>query len=236
MPRVDQARRSRASSSNGGVVATWARTISRSRRPRAWNSHHRTGMSRGSSTMKTSTERSGSSACGTLSSMADDPSHRTVVFAPSNGMPSCNQRSRRWPLRTLTCVPTANQPRKIRTARTNTVRPSSLDIGSVRPVDSPRATMDEKSARRRGLREMFRDFLYGLSGLEFERQALEMRGSLETIFFATTLGDMLGLPIIPPIYSLRVLPYAVPHIATWKRRVLREREFSDSEEFHLHGV
>jgi hypothetical protein len=78
--------------------------------------------------------------------------------------------------------------------------------------------------------------LYGLSGLEFERQALEMRGSLETIFFATTLGDMLGLPIIPPIYALRVLPYAVPHIATWKRRVLREREFADGEEFHLHGV
>ncbi|HYL22705.1 MAG TPA: hypothetical protein VEU74_13140 [Gemmatimonadales bacterium] len=90
--------------------------------------------------------------------------------------------------------------------------------------------------RRRGLRETIRDFLYGLSGLEFERQALEMRGALETIFFATTLGDMVGLPIIPPIYALRVLPYAVPHIATWKRRVLREREFSDGEEFHLHGV
>jgi hypothetical protein len=96
--------------------------------------------------------------------------------------------------------------------------------------------MDEKTARRRGLRETIGDFLYGLSGLEFERQALEMRGALETIFFATTLGDMVGLPIIPPIYSLRVLPYAVPHIAAWKRRVLREREFSDSEEFHLHGV
>ena len=96
--------------------------------------------------------------------------------------------------------------------------------------------MDERVARRRRLRETVRDFLYGLSGLEFERQALEMRGSLETIFLATTLGDMLGLPIIPPIYSLRVLPYVVPHIATWKRRVLREREFSDSEEFHLHGV
>lgn len=75
-----------------------------------------------------------------------------------------------------------------------------------------------------------------MSGLEFERQALEMRGSLEAIFLAITLGDMLGLPIIPPIYSLRILPYAVPHIATWKRRVMREREFSDSEEFHLHGV
>jgi hypothetical protein len=96
--------------------------------------------------------------------------------------------------------------------------------------------MEARPVRRRGVREAVRDFLYGLTGLEFERQALEMRASLETIFFATTLGDMLGLPIIPPIYALRVLPYAVPHIATWKRRALREREFSDSEEFHLHGV
>jgi hypothetical protein len=71
---------------------------------------------------------------------------------------------------------------------------------------------------------------------QFERQALEMRGSLETIFFVTVLGDMLGLPVLPPVFALRVLPYAVPHIATWKRRMLREREFSDSEEFHLHGV
>lgn len=81
-----------------------------------------------------------------------------------------------------------------------------------------------------------RDFFYGLTGLEFERQALEMRGELETIFMAATLGDMLGLPILPPIYSLRILPYAVPHIATWKRRALREHEFSDHEELHLHGV
>src|SRR2546426_9509900 len=81
--------------------------------------------------------------------------------------------------------------------------------------------------------ETIRGFLYGLTGLEFERQALEMRGSLETIFFVTTLGDMLGLPIIPPVYSLRVLPYAVPHIATWKRRVVRGRGFSGGHEVHL---
>ncbi len=87
-----------------------------------------------------------------------------------------------------------------------------------------------------GIAATVRGFLYGLTALEFERQAQEMRGSLEAVFFATTLGDMVGLPIIPPLYSLRVLPYALPHIAQWKRRVLREREFSDSEEFHLHAV
>ncbi len=85
-------------------------------------------------------------------------------------------------------------------------------------------------------RSRLRDFFYGMTALEFERHALELRGSLETVFMSITFGDMLGLPLIPPIYSLRVLPYIVPSIETWKKRVAREREFSDNEEFHLHGV
>ena len=81
-----------------------------------------------------------------------------------------------------------------------------------------------------------REFLYGLIGYEFERQALEMRGELESAFLLITMGDMLGVPIIPPLYSLRLLPFVTPQIASWKRRVMRERELSDKEEFHLHGV
>ena len=81
-----------------------------------------------------------------------------------------------------------------------------------------------------------REFLYGLYAYEFERQALELRGELESAFMLITLGDMLGVPVIPPIYSLRILPYVVPNIASWKRRVLRERDLADKEEFHLHGV
>ena len=81
-----------------------------------------------------------------------------------------------------------------------------------------------------------REFFYGFYAYEFERQALEMRGELDTVFMLITLGDMLGLPVIPPLYSLRILPYVVPNIAGWKRRVLRERDLSDKEEFHLHGV
>lgn len=91
-----------------------------------------------------------------------------------------------------------------------------------------------------GLRQRFstalREFLYGMGAWEFERHAVEMRASLETLFMTLTLGDIVGLPILPPYYSLRLLPYVVPHIATWKRRVLRERDFSDNEEFDLHGL
>ncbi len=86
------------------------------------------------------------------------------------------------------------------------------------------------------LREFLRDFLYGMGVYEFERHAVEMRASLETLFMTLTLGDIIGLPVIPPYYSLRLLPFVVPQITTWKRRVLREREFSESEEFDLHGI
>jgi len=50
------------------------------------------------------------------------------------------------------------------------------------------------------------------------------------------LGDIIGVPILPPYYSLRILPYVVPNIASWKRRVLRERTPTDSEEFDMHGI
>jgi hypothetical protein len=63
-----------------------------------------------------------------------------------------------------------------------------------------------------------------------------MRASLESLFMLGTVGDMLGVPVLPPYYSLRLLPYLVPQISTWKRRVLREREFSDEHDYHLEGL
>lgn len=85
-------------------------------------------------------------------------------------------------------------------------------------------------------RSAIRDFLYGLSGYEFARHALETRTALETVFMVTTMGDMIGVPVLPPYYSLRLLPFVVPEIATWRRRVLREREFTEEHDFDLHGV
>jgi hypothetical protein len=87
-----------------------------------------------------------------------------------------------------------------------------------------------------GFLKSLREFLYGLFGMEFAQHAMEMRSSLETLFMMSVVGDMIGLPIMPPFYSLRLLPYVVPNIKTWKRRVLREREFTDEHDYHLHGL
>ena len=87
-----------------------------------------------------------------------------------------------------------------------------------------------------GLRGALAEFVYGMTGYEFARQAIETRAALENVFLVVLVGDMVGLPVLPPYYSLRLLPFVTPEIATWKRRVLREREFTDQHELHLHGV
>ncbi len=84
--------------------------------------------------------------------------------------------------------------------------------------------------------EAVRQFLYGMMGMEIAESAIEMRATLESLFMLGTVGDMLGIPILPPYYSLRLLPYVIPQVETWKRRMLREREFSDVHEYHLHGL
>jgi len=49
----------------------------------------------------------------------------------------------------------------------------------------------------------------------------------EHAFMVVTIGDLVGLSVFQPYYSLRLLPYAVPHVKTWERRLLRERDITD---------
>ena len=80
------------------------------------------------------------------------------------------------------------------------------------------------------------DFFYGLTGYEFEREAARHRGDLENLFMFVLLGDLIGAPIMPPYYSLRLLPYLAGEVPVWKRRVLRERQPTEGAEYDLHGV
>jgi hypothetical protein len=88
----------------------------------------------------------------------------------------------------------------------------------------------------RGWSETVREFLFGVSGYEFAQEAVELRRSVESLFMLAVYGDMIGVPILPSYYALRLLPWVVPSLETWKRRVLRERDLGDDHAFHLHGV
>ena len=81
-----------------------------------------------------------------------------------------------------------------------------------------------------------KQFLYGLTGYEFARYAVETRHELESIFMIVTLGDLIGVPVLPPIYSLRLLPYVAPEIGMWKRCLARRKEFWERKEYDLHGI
>ncbi len=94
----------------------------------------------------------------------------------------------------------------------------------------------DRSEAKESRWQAVRDFLYGMMGMDFADHALEMRSSLESLFMLGTVGDMLGIPILPPYYSLRLLPYVLPQIETWKRRVLRERDFTEQHDYHLDGL
>ena len=74
----------------------------------------------------------------------------------------------------------------------------------------------------------FREVTYGMAAHDMTRYALRTRASMEHLFILVTMGDMLGVPILPPYYSMRLLPYVVPQVATWKRRMLREKDVTDA--------
>jgi len=89
-------------------------------------------------------------------------------------------------------------------------------------------TEPEKEAIAKRWLHALSDTIYGMAAHDMSRAALRTRASMEHLFILITMGDLLGIPILPPYYSLRLLPYVVPQIATWKRRMLREKDVADA--------
>lgn len=88
--------------------------------------------------------------------------------------------------------------------------------------------MSEKKEGKSSLKGAARDFIYGMAAHGMVRYTLKTRMYLEHLFMLITLGDMLGIPILPPYYSLKLLPYAVPNIKSWKRSLFKERDVTDA--------
>jgi len=88
--------------------------------------------------------------------------------------------------------------------------------------------MTEEEKRKVGFFQSIKEFVYGVAAHDSARFAMKSRASMEHLFILITMGDMLGVPILPPYYSLRLLPYVVPQISTWKRRMLREKDLTDA--------
>ncbi len=72
-----------------------------------------------------------------------------------------------------------------------------------------------------------RGFMYGMTVHEIDLTLRRERENLDRLFMLVVFGDLIGLPVLPPQYSMRLLPYVLPSIKKWKRGVLRERDLTD---------
>lgn len=76
------------------------------------------------------------------------------------------------------------------------------------------------------LRSPVLGLLQGLT-LDMRVHLLRARTTLDNLFMLALLGEMVGVPIMSPLYALRVLPFCMPQIQNWKRRMLRDRDLTD---------
>ena len=83
------------------------------------------------------------------------------------------------------------------------------------------------AAKLRGATKVVREITYGLLLHEMDLEMRKERGHLDNLFMLVVFGDLIGLPLLPPYYSLRLLPHIIPSVETWKRRVLREKDLTD---------
>lgn len=72
-----------------------------------------------------------------------------------------------------------------------------------------------------------KEILYGMFFYDLVLQLKRERAALESLFILMAFGEIVGVPILPPFYALRLLPYAFPYFPAWKRSMLREKDLTD---------
>lgn len=83
------------------------------------------------------------------------------------------------------------------------------------------------AAKLKGSPKVVGEIMYGLLLHEPVLVMRKERGHLDNLFMLVIFGDMIGLPVLPPYYSLRLLPHIIPSLNAWTRRVLREKDVTD---------
>jgi len=72
-----------------------------------------------------------------------------------------------------------------------------------------------------------REVMYGMTIYDWVRELEKARNEQDRLFTLIVYGDLLGIPILPPYYTLRLIPYMVQNLHGWRRSMLRERDLTD---------
>jgi hypothetical protein len=69
-------------------------------------------------------------------------------------------------------------------------------------------------------RTYLHDFFFGMTtSWVMAPVMLKRRTELERVFMLMTTSDLMGIPLSPPPSGLRLLPFLVPQILYWRRRL-----------------
>jgi hypothetical protein len=93
--------------------------------------------------------------------------------------------------------------------------PSKLSLGQ------------DLGAKLKAFSKTLREIMYGFTIHELDMEIRKERGNIDDLFMLVVFGDLVGLPLLPPYYSVRLLPYIIPTFNNWKRRILRERDLTE---------
>ena len=107
-----------------------------------------------------------------------------------------------------------------------------FDLGSVVEKEKGGMHLTEDllsslSAKLKTYSKVIKEIMYGLMLHEMDLELKKEKGHLDNLFMLVVFGDLIGLPLLPPYYSIRLLPYVIPSVETWKRRILREKDLTD---------
>lgn len=75
--------------------------------------------------------------------------------------------------------------------------------------------------------QVIREVFYGMTVYDWVRELDKARNEHNRLFTMMVFGDLIGVPILPPYYTLRLIPYIVPNLEGWRRSMLRERDLTD---------
>jgi hypothetical protein len=87
--------------------------------------------------------------------------------------------------------------------------------------------LEQVKERARNALQVMREVFYGMTVYDWVRELDKARNEHNRLFTTLVFGDLIGVPILPPYYTLRLIPYFVPQFEGWRRSMLRERDLTD---------
>ena len=78
-----------------------------------------------------------------------------------------------------------------------------------------RQIVEAVAPRLAAVRRALGEFLYGMTLHELAVEIRQARGELGRLFMLVVFGDLIGLPILPPYYSMLALLFNAKRAESW---------------------